>query len=36
MPDWLDYWWRLFKLVAVTVGVPLLLWGLLVLLGVFA
>ena len=34
MREWWNDWWRLFKLTAYSLAVPVLLWGLLVWLGV--
>ena len=35
MPEWLDYWWRLFKLIAGVVAIPLAIYLILIWLGVF-
>ena len=34
MPEWLDYWWRLLKLTAGALAVPLLVYLLLLWAGV--
>ncbi|GAA5514710.1 hypothetical protein Dcar01_03470 [Deinococcus carri] len=34
MREFLNDWWRLLKLVAGTLAIPVLIWGLLVLTGV--
>lgn len=34
MREFLNDWWRLGKLIAATLAIPVMLWGLLVLLGV--
>lgn len=34
MREFWDYWWRLFKLVAGSLAIPLLLWLILVWTGV--